>query len=137
MAAFILSQSASPNQQVQFEKALALEEAQGKLQEAIALYPKEPSYHYQLGKLNFAEALETTPADQPLPEGLRKPFLKALALDPRYDLPRVHLGYMAKRNGNLKLAIREFKGALEANPQNKVAQSELRLLKRRLRELDK
>jgi Tol biopolymer transport system component len=40
MAAFALSQTAPPSQQVQFEKALALEEAQGKLQEAIALYQK-------------------------------------------------------------------------------------------------
>jgi Tol biopolymer transport system component len=39
-AAFALSQTAPPNWQVQFEKALALEEAQGKLQEAIALYQK-------------------------------------------------------------------------------------------------
>ena len=108
-------------------------EARRLLEEAIERYPKEPSYHYQLGKLNFTEAIENTPADQPLPDSLRKPFLKALALDPRYDLPRVHLGYLAKRNGNLKLAIREFKGALEVNPQNKVAQSELRLLRRRVR----
>ncbi len=108
-------------------------EARKLLEEAIELYPKEPSYHYQLGKLGFTQAMENTPADQPLPDGLRKPFLKALALDPRYDLPRIHLGYLAKRNGNLKLAIREFKGALEVNPQNKVAQSELRLLKRRVR----
>jgi len=39
-AAFSLSQTAPPNQQVQFEKALALEEAQGNLREAIALYQK-------------------------------------------------------------------------------------------------
>jgi len=112
------------------------DEARRLLDEAIERYPKEPSYHYQLGKLNFTEAIESTPPDKPLPDSLRKPFLKALALDPHYDLPRVHLGYLAKRNGNLKLAIREFKGALEVNPQNKVAQSELRLLRRRVRTLE-
>jgi len=40
MAAFVLSQTAPPNQQVLFEKALVLEEAHGKLQEAMALYQK-------------------------------------------------------------------------------------------------
>src|SRR5512139_1599929 len=40
VAAFVLSQAPSHNQQVLFEKALALEEAQAKLQEAIALYQK-------------------------------------------------------------------------------------------------
>ena len=40
MTAFVLAQTGSQNQQVQFEKALTLEEAQGKLQEAMALYQK-------------------------------------------------------------------------------------------------
>ena len=40
MAAFALSQAAPHTQQVLFEKALALEEAQAKLPEAIALYQK-------------------------------------------------------------------------------------------------
>ncbi|MGD8896256.1 MAG: tetratricopeptide repeat protein [Acidobacteriota bacterium] len=40
MAAFALSQAAPRTQQVLFEKALALEEAQAKLPEAIALYQK-------------------------------------------------------------------------------------------------
>src|SRR5512139_1956760 len=40
VAAFALSQAAPHNQQVLFEKALALEEAQARLPEAIALYQK-------------------------------------------------------------------------------------------------
>jgi hypothetical protein len=39
-AAFALSQTTLPSQQEQFEKALAMEEVQGKLQDAIALYQK-------------------------------------------------------------------------------------------------
>ncbi len=38
--AFALPHTALPIQQIEFEKAIALEEAQGKLQEAIALYQK-------------------------------------------------------------------------------------------------
>ena len=112
------------------------EEAEKLFNHAIRLYPKEPSYHFQLGKLGYTRALEETPAGEMLDEGLRKPLLKALALNPRYDEPRLYLGYLAKRNGNFKLAHREFKGALECNPQNRVALSELRLLKRRMRERD-
>jgi Tol biopolymer transport system component len=39
-AALALSSTAQPNQQEQFEKALVMEEVQGKLQDAIALYQK-------------------------------------------------------------------------------------------------
>ena len=39
-AAVGLSDTAPPSQQEQFEKALAMEEVQGKLQEAITLYQK-------------------------------------------------------------------------------------------------
>jgi tetratricopeptide (TPR) repeat protein len=39
-AAFALSKTAAPSQQEQFEKALAMEEAQGRLQDAMALYRK-------------------------------------------------------------------------------------------------
>jgi hypothetical protein len=109
-------------------------EAKDQYDQAIALYPDEPSYYFQLGKLAYMQALERTPPDQPLPDSLRKPLLKALALDPRYDQPRLYLGYLAKRNGNFKAALREFEGALECNPHNRVAQSEIRLLRRRLRE---
>ncbi len=113
------------------------DEAAQLFEKAIELYPREPSYHFELGKLGYQRALAETPAGEPLDESLRKPFLKAMALDPRYDQPRLYLGYLAKRNGNLKVAIREFKGALDCNPKNRVAQSEFRMLKRRLREMEK
>jgi len=112
------------------------QEAQELLRQAIALYPEDPSYHFQLGKLAYAEAQETTPPDQALSDALRKPFLKALAINPRYDEPRLYLGYLAKRNGNFKQALREFQGAIECNPHNQLALSEERLLRRRLRKTD-
>lgn len=112
------------------------QEAQELLRRAIALYPEDPSYHFQLGKLAYTEAQETTPPEQPLSEALRKSFLKALAINPRYDEPRLYLGYLAKRNGNFKQALREFQGAIECNPHNQLALSEERLLRRRLRKTD-
>ncbi len=112
------------------------DEAKQLLHNAIELYPKEPSYFFQLGRLGYQKALAETPAGEPLDESLRKPFLKAMAMNPRYDQPRLYLGYLAKRNGNLKIAIREFTGAIDCNPQNLAAQAELRMLTRRLRDTE-
>jgi len=64
---------------------------------------------------------------------VRKPFLKAISTKPSYDQPRLYLGYIAKRNGDLKAALKEFKAAAEANPQNTLAQSEVRLLSKRVK----
>ena len=101
---------------------------------ATRLLPDEPSYHFMLGKTLYLQALDQIPADKPIPEGVRKPLLKAQALDTHYDEPRLYLGYLAKRNGEIKRALKEFKAALECNPKNKLAHSEVRLLKRRLGE---
>jgi tetratricopeptide (TPR) repeat protein len=107
-------------------------EAQALFQEAIRLYPQEPSYHCLLGRVGYLGALEKVAAQDKLPENLRAPFLAALGLDPHYDEPRLYLGYIAKRNGELHRALKEFQAALECNPQNRLAQSEARLLQRRL-----
>ena len=109
------------------------QEARNLFDKAIELYPNEPSYHFQLGKVGYLQVLEETPQEKQLPESIRLPFLKALALDPQYDLPRLFLGYLAKRNGNFDRAIKEFVGALECNPKNRIAQSELKMLKRRIK----
>ena len=110
------------------------DEAELWLQRAISLYPKEPSYYFQLGRVGFLRAIVQTPQDQKLDDSLKDPFLKAMKLDPHYDQPRLYLGYFAKRNGDYKQALLEMQGAIECNPQNKVARSELRLLRRRIRE---
>jgi tetratricopeptide (TPR) repeat protein len=101
-------------------------------QEAIRAYPHDPSFHLRLGVAGYLKALEETPSDQPLPAKIRNPFLKALALNPQYDEPRVYLGYIAVRNGNLERALKEFTGALECNPANKVARVEANVLQKRL-----
>ena len=101
-------------------------------QEAIKLYPNEPSYHFQLGLAGYKQALGEVPETQRIPDHIRKPFLKAMAMNPRYDMPRLYLGYISKRNGDLKRAIKEFEGVMECNPENARAQSEIRILKKRL-----
>lgn len=100
--------------------------------EAIKLYPNEPSYHFQLGLAGYKKALGEIPEAQRIPDHIRKPFLKAMAMNPRYDMPRLYLGYISKRNGDLKRALKEFEGVVECNPENSRAQSEIRILKRRL-----
>ncbi|MFC1654235.1 tetratricopeptide repeat protein [Myxococcota bacterium] len=100
--------------------------------EAIKLYPNEPSYHFQLGLAGYKQVLGEIPETQRVPDHIRKPFLKAMAMNPRYDMPRLYLGYISKRNGDLKRAIKEFEGVVECNPENSRAQSEIRVLKRRL-----
>jgi hypothetical protein len=103
-------------------------------QEAIKLYPNEPSYHFQLGLAGYKKALGEVPETTRIPDHIRKPFLKAMAMNPRYDMPRLYLGYISKRNGDLKRALKEFEGVMECNPENSRAQSEIRILKRRLEE---
>jgi hypothetical protein len=100
--------------------------------EAIKLYPNEPSYHFQLGLAGYKQALDEIPDTQRIPDHIRKPFLKAMAMNPRYDMPRLYLGYISKRNGDLKRALKEFEGVVECNPENPRAHSEIRILKRRL-----
>ncbi len=100
---------------------------------AITQYPDEPSYHFKLGVACYKKALVEHPPHKQLPDSLRKPFLKAISLKPSYDEPRMYLGYISKRNGNFKRALKEFKGALESNPNNPMALSEVRLLKKRLK----
>ncbi len=99
---------------------------------AIGLYPKEPSYHFKFGTAAYFKALDETPADKTLPDLVRKPFLKAIAINPAYDQARMYLGYVSKRNGEYERALKEFSSALHYNPGNRRAQSEVRLLKRRL-----
>jgi tetratricopeptide (TPR) repeat protein len=101
-------------------------------QEAIKLYPNEPSYHFQLGLAGYKQAMGEIPETQRIPDHIRKPFLKAMAMNPRYDMPRLYLGYISKRNGDFKRAIKEFEGVMECNPENVRAQSEIRILKKRL-----
>lgn len=108
------------------------DEAINHYQEAIKLYPNEPSYHFQLGLAGYKQALDEIPETQKIPDHIRKPFLKAMAMNPRYDMPRLYLGYISKRNGDLKRAVKEFEGVLECNPENTRAHSEIRILKRRL-----
>jgi tetratricopeptide (TPR) repeat protein len=105
------------------------EEAIQSFEKAIQLYQVDPSYHFQLGLAGYLKATNETPPDQHLPEILRKPFLEAIALNPRYDMPRLYLGYISKRNGDLKQAEKEFEMALECNPQCAQAASELRDIK--------
>ncbi len=85
-------------------------EAEKFYQNAIDLYAEEPSYHFQLGLAGFQKAEEETPADQPLPERVRKPFLKALSINPNYEQPQLYLGYIAKRSGDLRTALADFFG---------------------------
>lgn len=110
------------------------QEAAECFREAIRLYPDEPSYQFQLGMSIYLKVMDETPSGEKLPDSVRKPFLKAVAMSPHYDMPRLYLGYVSKRNGELKRALHEFEGALECNPDNKRARSEVRLLTRRLQE---
>jgi len=99
---------------------------------AIGIYPNEPSYHFKFGLAGYFKAVDETAADQQLDDLVRKPFLKAIAIDPSYDQARLYLGYISKRNGEYKRALKEFQSALDCNPHNRRAQSEVRLLNRRM-----
>jgi tetratricopeptide (TPR) repeat protein len=105
------------------------EEAMQLFNRAIQLYHVDPSYHFQLGLAGYLKAINEIPTDQPVPEILRKPLLEAVALNPHYDMPRLYLGHISKRNGDLKRALKEYESALECNPQCKQAASEIRSLK--------
>lgn len=117
------------------EKALedrSYREALHLFEEAIRLDPDVPSYHFKLGVVAYQRAMEITPKDEKLPAAIMKPFLKAVALDTRYDQPRVYLGMIAKRNGDYERALKEYRGALQCNPENKTALIEVRVLEKRL-----
>jgi len=101
-------------------------------EEAIRLNPDVPQYHFKLGVVAYQRAMEITPKDEKLPAAILKPFLKAVALDTRYDMPRVYLGMIAKRNGEYERALKEYRGALACNPENKTALIEVRVLEKRL-----
>jgi len=101
-------------------------------EEAIQLDPDVPSYHFKLGVVAYQRAMEITPKDEKLPTAILKPFLKAIALDTHYDQPRVYLGMIAKRNGEYERALKEYRGALACNPENKTALIEVRVLEKRL-----
>jgi hypothetical protein len=100
---------------------------------AIQLYPEDPSYYFNLGVAKYELAISETDPGESLPEAVKKPFKKALDMNPRYDQASLYLGYIAKRNGQLKQALNEFHRAAESNPHNKRALSEIRLLKKRLK----
>ncbi len=102
------------------------------LEEAVRLSPDEPELHFKLGVAVYLQALSETPRDQRLPAAVMKPFLKAVALDTRYDMPRVYLGMIAKRNGDHVRALKEYRAALECNPDNQTALIEARVLEKRL-----
>jgi tetratricopeptide (TPR) repeat protein len=108
------------------------QEATELFDKAIKLYPQEPSYHFQMGLAAYSKAMDETAPEENLPESVKHPFLKAMAMNPRYDMPRLYLGYFSKRNGDLRRALKEFEGALECNPQNTRAQAEVRFAKKRL-----
>ena len=101
-------------------------------EEAIRLNPDEPSFHFKLGVVAYQRAMEITPHDEKLPAAILKPLLKAVALDTRYDMPRIYLGMIAKRNGDYERALKEYRGALECNPENQTALIEVRVLEKRL-----
>lgn len=108
------------------------QEAMDLYDKAIGLYPNEPTYHCGFGMAAYFKALDETPAKEPLQDIVRKPFLKAIAIDPACDQARMYLGYISKRNGEYERALKEFKSALHYNRGNRRAQSEVRLLKRRI-----
>jgi uncharacterized protein (TIGR02266 family) len=101
-------------------------------EEAIRLDPDVPAYHFKLGVVAYQRAMEITPKDEKLPAAILRPFLKAVALDTYYDQPRVYLGMIAKRNGEYERALKEYRGALACNPENKTALIEVRVLEKRL-----
>ncbi|MBN2496559.1 MAG: tetratricopeptide repeat protein [Deltaproteobacteria bacterium] len=113
-------------------RAKRYDEARERFQAAIRLYSFEPDYFFQLGRLAYLEAMDETPAEQPLPESVRDAFNKTLAVNPRNDRAWVYLGYISKRNGDFRRAVKEFQSALECNRQNRIAQGEIRLLEKRL-----
>ncbi|MBW1871463.1 MAG: hypothetical protein JRJ19_05325, partial [Deltaproteobacteria bacterium] len=99
---------------------------------AIGLYPEEPSYYFNFGLAGYLKAMDETPAEEQLPDLVRKPFLKAVAIKPSYDQARLYLGYISKRNGDFRRALKEFQSAIDCNPRNKRAASEIRVMKKRL-----
>jgi tetratricopeptide (TPR) repeat protein len=99
---------------------------------AIGIYPGEPGYHFKLGLAGYFDALDKTAADSPLPDRVRKPLLKVLALSPGHSEARLYLAYISKRNGELERALKEFKIVLQFDPQNERAQREIKQLERQM-----
>ncbi|NMB73668.1 MAG: hypothetical protein GYA21_00905 [Myxococcales bacterium] len=99
-------------------------------QQAIAMYPEDPGYHYRLGLGLYHRESAAVPADQPLPESVIEPLLKALTIDPRFSPAHLQLGYFFKRNRAFDRALAHFRKALECDPTCKPAQSESRYLEK-------
>lgn len=107
------------------------EEAAQFFRKAINLHPDEPSYHFFLGLIGWKRLGENLHPDDHTVEDIRRNLQKALKLNPHYDQPRLYLGYLAKRAGDLKEALREFKATLKINPENTLAAAEIRHLNRK------
>jgi len=99
---------------------------------AIGIYPGEPGYHFKLGLAGYFDVLDKTPAQSPLPDRVRKPLLKVLALSPGHSEARLYLAYISKRNGDLERALKEFKSVLQFDPQNERAKKEIKQLEHQL-----
>jgi tetratricopeptide (TPR) repeat protein len=101
---------------------------------AIDMYPVEPGYFHKLGLAGYLQALERTPADQPLPESVRKPFERALLINPSYGPPRFYLANISRRNGDTQRALQELEDTLRIHPGNKQAQAAIAQIQKQMQE---
>ncbi len=104
-----------------------VDDAARHFEEACALYPDEGEFQASL-----AWALhQRAPDDEVVQVDVIARLQKATELAPRHDKGWLWLGKVLQRAGRPGEALKQFERALHCNPDNRDAQSELRLLARR------
>jgi curved DNA-binding protein CbpA len=96
---------------------------------AIAIYPEEAEYYISLGLTYFRKAAKSK--NNALLSTARIEIEKGLSRNQNADKGYLYLGHMAKFENNIEKAKQFYAKALEVNPRNLEASSELRLINSR------
>ncbi len=99
-------------------------------QKAISLYEKEPEYFSQLGWAMFRQSAKTKNAAEHAKA--KRAVETSIKMNPNLAQSYYYLGMITKTDGDLEMAKKLFNKAVEMNPKNAEATSELRLINSRL-----
>ncbi|NOZ84806.1 MAG: DnaJ domain-containing protein [Deltaproteobacteria bacterium] len=103
-------------------------EAVKRIEEALELYDREPSYHAHLA---YAKMMRDGPSDPMNISRTAKTLVKILEASPNMEDGWMLLGYVYKRAGQIDYALQTFEKALEINRHNNEAASEVHFLRKK------
>ena len=110
-------------------KAQKYEKAVERLEQAMELYNKNPTY---LAHLVYAKLMRSGASNPRAISETARVLVKLLEESPEMEDGWMLLGYVYKRAGQMEYALRTFERVLELNRHNMEAASEVRYLKKKL-----